>query len=326
MRWRFGKTTHRYRVYGLVVASDSEIPELERLLVSDRRTPDVVLSLKPLEMGVIRDLTPILNSSRPDGTPWLVCSKTSGGYLLSFADHAEFWVGRARGQVICVRTRGEIPDNTLRHLLLDQAFPFVLNVLGKHPIHATAVSVRGGVCAFIGPAGSGKSTLAASLLVEGHKLFADDCLPLIQARGKILAVPAYPGLRLWRDVSDAMGISGRSDVKVSHYSEKSRMVAFSTRFASKPAPLVRIYAVERDDDATSSTAPPSIEPLLGRDALLPLIRASYSFDVTDRRALKRDFDFLAALATSVPVRRLRVVHDLTRLSAVREAVLSDLDN
>lgn len=325
MRWRFGKTTHRYRVYGLVVASDSEIPELERLLVSNRQTPDVILSLNPLEMGVIRDLTPILNSSRPDGSAWLLCSKSRGGYLLSFADHAEFWVGRARGQVICVRTRGEIPDNTLRHLLLDQAFPFVLNVLGKHPIHATAVSVRGGVCAFIGPAGSGKSTLAASFLANGHNLFADDCLPLIQARGKILAVPAYPGLRLWRDVSDAMGISARTDVKVTHYSEKSRMVAFSTRFASKPAPLVRIYALERDD-AASPTAPPSIEPLLGRDALLPLIRASYSFDVTDRQALKRDFDFVAALATSVPVRRLRVPHDLTRLSAVREAVLSDLDN
>jgi hypothetical protein len=188
------------------------------------------------------------------------------------------------------------------------------------------VSVPGGVCAFVGPAGSGKSTLAASLLANGHNLFADDCLPLIQARGKIFAVPAYPGLRLWRDVSDAMGISGRSDVKVTHYSDKSRMVAFSNRFASKPAPLVRIYALERDDDATSPTAPPAIEPLLGRDALLPLIRASYSFDVTDRRALKRDFDFVAALATSVPVRRLRVVHDLTRLSAVREAVLSDLDN
>ncbi|MGH7950077.1 MAG: hypothetical protein ACREQF_12685, partial [Candidatus Binataceae bacterium] len=175
-------------------------------------------------------------------------------------------------------------------------------------------------------AGSGKSTLAASLLVEGHDLLADDCLPLIQRKGKILAVPAYPGLRLWRDVSDAMGISDRTDVKVSHYSEKSRMVAFGARFATKPSPLVRIYSVERADDATSRGDVPYIEPLLGRDALLPLIRASYTFDVTDQRALKRDFDFVAFLATRVPVRRLRIPNDLARISAVREAVLTDLRN
>ncbi|MGH7863419.1 MAG: hypothetical protein ACREQB_00400, partial [Candidatus Binataceae bacterium] len=135
-----------------------------------------------------------------------------------------------------------------------------------------------------------------------------------------------PGLRLWRDVSDAMGISDRADVEVSHYSSKSRMVAFRARFGSEPSPLVRIYAVERDDDAASRGGAPSIEPLLGRDALLALIRASYSFDASDRRALKRDFGFVAELATHVPIRRLRVPHDLTRLAAVREAVLSDLRN
>jgi len=186
--------------------------------------------------------------------------------------------------------------------------------------------VKSGVCAFIGPAGAGKSTIAASLLAEGHELVADDCLPLKRSRGQVFAVPAYPGLRLWRDACEALGIADRVGVKVSHYSAKSRMLTFGARFVRAPQPLVRIYALDRGDLASSAAEAPFIEPLIGRDAFFQLVRASYTFDATDRRALKRDFAFLASLASDVGVRRLRVPNDFALLPAVREAVLADLDN
>ena len=61
-------------------------------------------------------------------------------------------------------------------------------------LQAGAIDTPLGAIALLGRTGIGKSTLAASLARAGFPLIADDFLLL---RDDIVAVPSYPGLRLW---------------------------------------------------------------------------------------------------------------------------------
>ncbi|MGC2443188.1 MAG: hypothetical protein WA409_07370 [Candidatus Binatus sp.] len=263
------------------------------------------------------------HSRPPGGSTWLRCGKTPGGYVLSFADIADFVIDNVGRQVICCNARAGVSLKTIRHLLIDQVLPLVVNLRGREALHATAVATRKGVCAFTGPAGSGKSTLAASFVLSGYPLVCDDCLALSDG-APIRTLPGYPGLRLWNDSVRALGASSRKLKAVAHYTTKSRLTD-SRRgdFCSTSRRLARIYLLQRTR-AGKRAARVLIEELAPMEALMGLIKAAYRFDTTDTAMLKRQFHFLAGVAEQVRVKRLVVPDDFSALADVRQAVLRDL--
>src|SRR3954468_22899858 len=92
-------------------------------------------------------------------------------------------------------------EAVLAYLLVD-ALSFSMVRLGREPLHATAVATDRGVLAFLGNSGDGKSTLAALLLRHGCTLVTDDMLVLARARGRWLAQPGPPRLKLYRHMAD----------------------------------------------------------------------------------------------------------------------------
>jgi hypothetical protein len=310
-----------YQIYNLIVDSDFSLT---------REALSSVLENKIL----IRCATPsetfqtpsqwFMQWHLPRGELWLSFAKLDGGYLLRFNELADFFVSNG-GEKIIYKSKLGIPPNTIRHLLLDQVIPLVINLRGEEALHASAVLAPQGVIAFTGPAGSGKSTLAGNFLLSGYQHVSDDCLALSEKDQEIYAIPAYPGLRLWDDaLSHLFGENGAHG-SVAHYTDKRR-VEIEKRLEThckNPQPLRRLYTVADPTEAERKTDI-IIEHLSSRESFMALVRYAFRLDITDLEMLIRQFNFLQRVAFTVSVRRLIFPRDFNILPAVREAILNDL--
>ena len=155
-------------------------------------------------------------------------------------------------EITCVEAADGVTEVTLRHLAIDHVMPRVLNLLGIESLHATAVAGTAGACAFIGDAGTGKSTLAASFHLNGMYTFCDDCLVLREDRGNIMAMPAYPGVRLWDDSLKAVMTDADRGQPVAQYTSKTRLLGDAASFRTDTLPLARIYFLQRPTAADDS--------------------------------------------------------------------------
>jgi hypothetical protein len=313
---------HR-QAYGLQIVADMSVPELATLAPSSRRDR-VHVSLARRFRQIRLNPRWYLRLRLPGGRIWLRFGKTPDGYVLSYSHLADFAVDRSGDRIVCCNDSGEATIATIRHLLIDQVLPLVVNLRGREAIHATAVATRKGICAFTGFSGSGKSTIAASFVLSGYPLVCDDCMVL--AEGKtIMAVPGYPDLRLWDDSVRALGASSRKLKPVAHYTGKSRWSTHArpTLFCSRPRRLARIYILKRARSSQRS-ARVLIEVLAPGEALMELVKAAYRLDINDSAMLKRQFQLLSRVAERVPVKRLIVPDDFSALAEVRRTVLRDL--
>jgi len=311
-----------YRVCGLTLASDVPFPELAAVpAVGQEVSPDVYIRLSASDAG---HASPSLPTWMPSETePWCGVAKSEEGYILRFHDLADFFLQADGRRIGCAAPR--VPPDGLRHLVLDQVLPLALTLHGKQALHATAVITPAGVCAFAGPSGIGKSTLAASFLFAGWPVISDDCLALEPQDGRILARPAYPGLRLLEDTLDALGADRGMTLPMTEYSAKRRVIGASVEgpFPTDPLPLVRIYVLSRREDAGEEWEP-MIEPLSRTSAFIEILGGAFTLEAKDPVFLRRQFDWVGQVVEQVPVRRLRLPESLASLAAVRAAILSDL--
>lgn len=313
-----------YRAYGLVIVSDTAIPELPASdgACDDPRTR-VRVALRS-RGRLFPEPSSWFNIGRNDaGEVWLKCARISEGYLLRYSGLADFVIARDGSAITCVGCAPEVSELTLRHLLLDQAFPRLLNLLGREALHATAITTPCGVCAFIGPAGTGKSTLAASFQVEGYNLVCDDCLVLEDGGGRIFAVPGYPGVRLWQDSLEAFAGKMRDAGPVAQYTSKSRLLGPETprRFTFDRLPLARVYLLTRDQ----SQPEPNLTRLSPAEIFPLLVESSFPLDTQDQAMLMRHFRLFSRVAAEIPSRRLDLPNDFNALGAVHRSILNDLE-
>jgi hypothetical protein len=189
-------------------------------------------------------------------------------------------------------------------------------------LHAGSVLTPHGAIAFLGRSGVGKSTLTASLARAGWPLVADDFLLVRDAVDELLAVPSYPGLRLWEDTATHL-FSDEDLAPVAHYTRKRRCGAGSRPlpFASAAAPLSRIYLLSPAADSGQRVA---VTPLPARQAFVELARHSYRLDSDDADLLQLQFGRQGRLAARIVFRRLAYPRRFQALASVREAILADL--
>jgi hypothetical protein len=270
----------------------------------------------------------LLQTSLPDGQPWMWAARHEHGFLLRYFGLADFVVNPKGTEIFLAHAEAASSRDTLGHLLLDQALPMVLGLRGIPTLHASTVVTRCGVCGFLGPSGAGKSTLAASFSTAGYPALGDDCLAIKEDRG-FFAIPAYPGLRLWTDSAESLSPDWSDAPAVAHYTHKKRIlnVPAPQNFPARPEPLAVIYCLAREAsaDGRASVSKPAIETLRPNEAFLQLLSASFMLDITDRAVLTRNLRFIERLLTAVPVRRLKVPDGFASLPKVREAVLEDLE-
>ena len=314
---------HTYRVSDLALASNIPLPELVPATVSN---VECRFELLPPGNPSAGDFTwfhewTIQSEDGEDGgeKPWVQFAHHDNGYLMRFPSCGDFIVSADAQEIQCRPLPGT-PALTVRHLLLDQIVPLVLSRRERIVLHASAVLTTHGVLAFAGRSGEGKSTLATSFAQTGCELVSDDCLVLRKQQGSWIALPSYPGVRLWPSAADVLFRNSAQVADVAHYTLKRRvsdtaMLPFSTG----PAPLRHIFFLAEDTSAVS------IKKLSTTQAFLALIEFAYNFDITDTDFLRTQFQTVGQLAEEVQSAFIQYPREYTSLPAVRETVFNHLE-
>lgn len=299
-----------YRAYGLILDSQEPLAELEP---SSDQTPvgetDVWLELC--------DALPNPATIEPGWSEfedaWPLIQREGAGYRLSFDEDSVFWVAEDGRTIRCFA--GAIPTHTRNHYLLDHVLPRALHLMGKNPLHATAVATGVGVLAFVGETGMGKSTIAAAFASLGSSLVSDDCLVLHEQDGCMLAVPSYSGLRLYADVSETL-FQRVPSTQVAHYSSKQRITT-ELPLAGEPQVLRGVFALARVPDLDRAV----LQRLGPADATMALATGAFRMDLEHARLHREQLRFFAAVARVVPVWSCQVPDDLSKLLGVAPAII-----
>src|SRR6516162_7060758 len=309
---------HRYSICDLVLASNIALPELIpgtqgstecrfELLAGDLPCADGVEWFHQWtieEDGVTKD-----GARREE--PWLQLGRCSDAYVLRFPSYGEFIVAKDTNSIRC-RPLAHTAEMTVRHLLLDQVLPLILSRRESLVLHASAVLTGHGAIAFAGKTGKGKSTLASSFALQGFPLVSDDYLVLRPGHAGWMAMPSYPGVRLWPSTIQAIMPQDLPIRNVASYTVKRRAADTSLLpRTNEPVFLRRLYMLT--DEAGST----SIDKVAPERSMISLVALAYNLDITDRAFLRQQFETINQVTKDVPVYAIHFPREYSALPAVR---------
>lgn len=254
--------------------------------------------------------------------------KVCDDFLVCFPGAVEFMVSSGMER-IDIYPEHDTAEPDLRHILLDGLLPRVIGQRGRLVLHASCVEVEGiGGIAFVGKSGRGKSTLAASFIRDGARLVADDCLAVRAGPDGVEALSSYPGSRLWGDSAIEMfeGSEVSNVTPVTTWSHKARVELHTGGREVTPTNLRAVFLVEApNDDAESPEI--SIEPVVGAETVITLIRSAFLLDNRDPVALASQFEAASGVLDSLGVlHRLTFPREYDLLPDVRSAIVKTVEN
>jgi len=315
-------STHSYRICDLALASNIPLPELipATLFAVDCQF-ELMPPGSPLPGNFVWFHHWNLEQDKEeegDKEAWAHFGRSADGYLMRFPSFGDFFLSADATQIQC-RPLPQIPEVTIRHLLLDQIIPLLLSRRESIVLHASAVLTTHGVIAFAGKSGQGKSTLAARLAQKGCALVSDDCLVLRAQHGGWTAVPSYPGVRLWPATAEEILREDALTTNVAHYSIKRRVSATDLLpFAKSPAPIRKLFFLGDESSAVS------IQRLSARRAFMSLIEFAYNLDIRDAAFLERQFEAVGQLTDDIPAYAIHYPREFAALTTVLETILTHL--
>lgn len=285
---------YSYRVHGLNIASELELPELVQLS-PPRDHPDIHVRMSPL---------PIAADARPTSLPFL---SAVGKDALFTMDNAGRYLVRD-GREILIDPYPAADLALVRLFLLSAVLCMACCQRGLLALHASSVAFDDRVVAFAGPPGAGKSTLAAHSLATGGALMSDDFLVVSLADGEpAFAHPGMPSVKLWRDALVGLGRSPDGLRPDWFRAEKFHV---PVTHAQTPLPLARLCVLEHDEAAAVGR----FRRLTGARALNAIVTNSFPaeyFEASDNR--DSHFQQCAALAKTIEIFELRQNRNLESL-------------
>jgi hypothetical protein len=309
---------YRYRVYGIVIVSDTPLA----------LPADTDGGLAHVEC-VSAPAAAFLAATERDGDDRRVHSWHSyavlpdGSTYVRWDTIGEFLV-TADGRRITSRRFEEASLESFQVYMLGQALSFALVRQGFEPLHATAVVIDRCAVAFLGDNAFGKSSLAACFLQAGHRLLTDDLLVLGESRGRVLAYPGPPRIKLFPKIARRfLGQAAANRVPMNAVTDKLILPIDEHRRQGGPTALNAIYALAAPRDACRRPSV-SIETLSRREAFVELLKGTFNRRLVNQPRLERQFGFMARLTDLIPVKRLTYARAIDRLPEVCETVLTDL--
>ncbi|TPK99796.1 serine kinase [Mesorhizobium sp. B2-4-12] len=294
-----------YRAYGLTVASDVALPELEP---AGPAVADVLIAIGTIDMPKPSPEAATIFRFEPERQ--YLAWHAVGAFLIS--DGCRIDVEPAPGA----------DDALLAFPLLGPVMALLLHRRGLLVLHASAIAVAGKGAVFMGDKGAGKSTTASALIRAGHELLTDDIVALDLTNSDApMIVPGFPQIKLAADAAAAISLAKAEVRPQVHPAIEKMQHRLHGAFSGDTVPVARIYVLERGQTA-------EITPLPGIAALPAIIKFSY---VTrfGRAALSGDlaavhFRHCSGIANHVGVCRLEVLTGLDRIGEAVELIETDL--
>jgi hypothetical protein len=314
-----------YLAYGSKGKSSLQFPELPEIQQPSEQLT-WAFDVLPTRNHPVQDYDWFHSWIHEDGSTWFACAKRANDYILRFPDFADFEIDSTGKKIGCAPWP-DVPEETIRHLFLDQVLPRVLSQREGVVLHGSALVIGGGAVVFMGESGRGKSTLGVSFSRKGFPLLTDDGLYVKDESNELLGYPSYPGVRLWSESLSELYPDPGSLPFVAHYYDKQRLDATrgSLEFTSSPVPLRAIYLLGSEPER-KSTDHVQIWKATGRHAFREVAKGLHRFDVTSRSELLHQFDIVSRIVATVPTYQLYFQHDFSLLPATMDAILNHLDS
>lgn len=267
---------HSYRVAGLGVASEIELPGAIAAAQPPGAPADIVVRAGPVP--------DVLEQASARGPTWAIAGDK---FLFRVPGVARFLLGGGREIVFEIAAGAEAADVAV--FLVGTVLGILLHQRGQVVLHASAVRVNGKAVLFCGASGTGKSTLAAALAQGGFPLVTDDFCAMTVSGGTVLVQPDGRSLKLWAQAIHKLDLAERRGARVRNRLEKF-FVEPAAAF-SEPLPLGAVYALRE----ARPPHKPGIERPNVVDAALILRRNAYRPQLVSRMGQKADY-FRAATA------------------------------
>ena len=176
---------YHYKVYGLNLCSELELPELTPVQGS---LADVTIGF-----GMVPEHLPEVTGSG------ILFEAAENDFLFRFEGIGRYRVQKGSRIVMQVE-RAALPSE-IRLVLLGSVMGALLQQRGMLALHGSAVTDGRQTVIFSGQSGVGKSSLAAGLHELGYSVIADDISVIVQNGKHGFSVEnGIPHLKLWKDV------------------------------------------------------------------------------------------------------------------------------
>ncbi len=286
-----------YLFFDFVIRSEIPLPELQK------SPPTLALFSFSLSTSPVHKEPQWLHHwYLPDGNISISFARDEEKYILRFPHLADFIFDKGDSRIVCHSLPGT-PEETLRHLLLDQVLPRIVSHLGRPAIHASGVQIEDFALLFLGETGWGKSTIGAYFDQKGDILLSDDCLLLEKRHDLVFTLPSYAGMRLLPDSYSSLNLDSqnqKTSSPVAHYSTKKRIIINDDVSITQPT-AVSLKTIFILNDPTSGTPKGNkitITPLTGSLAAIELVKHTFHLDVTDTKFIGHQLMTLTQLCNS----------------------------
>lgn len=279
-----------YRIFGLVVAFPRPVPTLHGARIDKgSHAPDVQVLFGPVPP------LPVMETVNDD----LDLAWNAEGLTIAVDEVGRFLV--REGHTIIADPYPGVSHAQVDLYLAGSIMGALLHQLGILPLHCNAFACGDSAVLLCGDSGAGKSTLAAWFETRGYPLLTDDvCAVTLMPRGRAIAHPGIPRLRLWSDALAAMERTGQAASPVPWAQGKFELEMRSTR-ATQPLPIAAIYHLCENKAETGF----AITPLDGLTAADALTSSIYRRRIGDLVGQAPDYlRSTAALAAGTPVFRI----------------------
>ncbi|HEX3918879.1 MAG TPA: hypothetical protein VHW60_16200 [Caulobacteraceae bacterium] len=257
-----GPTPYAYRICGLRVASEIDLPGAIPV-AGHGAVPEVSVRLARLPAR--------LDDAAETGPNW---SLAGDRLLLHVPRLARYLITGGHSVDVELTPGATVHDASA--FVLGTAFGILLHQRGALVLHGAAVARAGSAIALCGRSGAGKSTLAAALCQAGCEFVTDDlCAVEFDAARQPLVEPDGRQLKLWRESMEALDLVARQGAAVRGGFEK---YFFEPKaIARDPPRLAAIYVLRESRpprlDGIEALATPDAMRMLDLEAYRPGLRA-----------------------------------------------------
>ena len=285
--------------FGLELEGDFELPGVaecgrER---TRRRTVLEVVPADELEHCWLEDeATRVLEWRRDGGAIGMAVDRhPSLGYRL-FSDYCgTFLVSVDGARVRCAPAA--IPAWSWQRFLIGHVLPLAAVLQGLEVLHASAVSLAGGVVGFLGSSTAGKSSVAVNMLLRGAGFVTDDVLAVEAREGGVVAHPGV-GITNVRE-AEAQLLGDAREQLGRLIGRDGGAFRLEVRPVARAQPLRARYFLERG----RGTGPAPRFERLGAPDPRTLLATTANFYVTAPERLATQLDTWARIAASTELFR-----------------------
>ncbi len=313
-----------HSLYGLRIAANIPVPALP--IQCESGQIDIRIHLKeqyqsaPVFSAASGDFFYISSKSEPDDECVLrVAMLDGGGFGFFYSDGARFAVD-PRGREVWADWPDDYTLEDACTYLVGPVIAFVLRLRGIVCLHASAMAVDGRAICLMGCSGAGKSTTAAAFAQLGYPVLSDDVTSLDDQGSRFLVQPGYPRINLW---PDSVRILFGAEEALPHITPtwgKRYMPLDQTRFQATPLPLGAVYVLGEHEPGLTA---PIVEELSANEAFITMVSNTYVNYLLNAEMRSREFGVLGRIVAELPVRRVRLSADSSKLSALCEAIAWD---